>query len=96
MNGQVDEAVKNERLQRLQAVLFKQQRAFNVSMIGRSLPVLVTGTGRMPGQMHGRSPYLQSVHFADTQARAGDIVTVPIEGASQNALAGAARVMEDA
>jgi len=94
MNGKIDEAVKNERLQRLQALLFEQQRAFNVSMIGRSLPILVTGPGRRPGQMHGRSPYLQSVHFNDTQARAGDIVGVHIEGASQNSLAGAARVME--
>jgi len=88
MMGQVDEAVKNERLQRLQALLFAQQLAFNQSQIGRVLDVLVTGRGRRPGQAHGRSPYLQSVHFADERARDGEIVPVRIVGASQNSLAG--------
>jgi tRNA-2-methylthio-N6-dimethylallyladenosine synthase len=88
MMGQVDEAVKNERLQRLQALLFGQQSAFNESQIGRTLDVLVTGRGRRPGQAHGRSPYLQSVHFMDEAACDGEIVPVRIVGASQNSLAG--------
>ena len=48
--------------------------AFNASQIGCVLPVLVTGEGRRPGQKHGRSPYLQSVHSMDTNAQNGDIV----------------------
>jgi tRNA-2-methylthio-N6-dimethylallyladenosine synthase len=88
MMGQVAEADKTERLARLQKLLFEQQHAFNVSQIGRALPVLVTGKGRMPGQKHGRSPYLQSVHFEDTRGQNGDVVNVRIVGASQNSLTG--------
>jgi len=89
MMAQIDEAVQNERLQRLQALLWEQQTAFNVSQVDRVLPVLVTGKGRRPGQKHGRSPYLQSVHFEDTTARDGDIVPVRIIAATQNSLTGA-------
>jgi len=89
MIGQVDDAVSSERLQRLQAELFEQQKAFNATQVGAVLPVLVTGEGRKAGQKHGRSPYLQAVHFDDTRARDGDIVPVRIAAATQNALAGA-------
>jgi tRNA-2-methylthio-N6-dimethylallyladenosine synthase len=87
MHGQVDEEVKSERLARLQALLWSQQRAFNEAQIGAVLPVLVSGQGRKPGQAHGRSPYLQSVHFEQADVRAGEIVPVRIVGASQNSLA---------
>ena len=89
MMGQVDETVKSERLQRLQAELSAQQRGFNASQVGAVLPVLVTGEGRKVGQKHGRSPYLQAVHFDDILALAGDIVPVRIASATQNSLAGA-------
>ena len=89
MVGQVDEAASSERLQRLQAELFDQQKAFNAAQVGAVLPVLVTGEGRKAGQKHGRSPYLQAVHFDDSSARNGDIVPVRIAAATQNALAGA-------
>ena len=59
----VDEAEKAERLQRLQAVLNRQQAAFLAGQVGRVLPVLVEKPGREPGQMAGRSPYLDAVHF---------------------------------
>ncbi|MFT3728502.1 MAG: tRNA (N6-isopentenyl adenosine(37)-C2)-methylthiotransferase MiaB [Terricaulis sp.] len=88
MAGQVDEAVKAKRLQRLQTLLSATQIAFNRSKIGAVVPVLVTGHGRKPGQMHGRSPYLQAVHFPDNTARIGDVVDVRIEAASQNSLSG--------
>jgi tRNA-2-methylthio-N6-dimethylallyladenosine synthase len=96
MMGQVEEAAKAERLQRLQALLFEQQCAFNARQIGRTLPVLVTGDGRRPGQKHGRSPYLQSVHFNDTHARNGDIVDIRITGSSQNSLSGELPVLAPA
>jgi tRNA-2-methylthio-N6-dimethylallyladenosine synthase len=89
MAGQVDEDVKAERLARLQALLADQQRAFNAGQVGRVLPILVAGQGRKPGQMHGRSPYLQAVHFDDARAKAGDVVPVRIASASQNSLGGA-------
>ncbi|HYD89639.1 MAG TPA: tRNA (N6-isopentenyl adenosine(37)-C2)-methylthiotransferase MiaB [Vitreimonas sp.] len=89
MMGQVSEEEKSERLARLQALLAEQQRAFNGSQVERVLPVLVTGDGRKAGQKHGRTPYLQAVHFEDTKAQNGDIVPVRILAASQNSLTGA-------
>jgi len=89
MMGQVSEEAKHERLQALQALLSEQQRAFNATQVDRVLPVLVTGDGRMAGQKHGRTPYLQSVHFTDTQARNGDILPVRILASAQNSLSGA-------
>ncbi len=60
--GQVPEAVKDERLQSLQALLRDQQHAFNRASEGLTLPVLFTSPGRRPNQAGGRSPYLQPVH----------------------------------
>lgn len=88
MQGHLSEAVKDERLQALQALLREQQTEFNASQIGKSLPVLVTGKGRNPGQMHGRSPYLQAVHFEGPESLNGKIVDVKIVGASLNSLTG--------
>jgi tRNA-2-methylthio-N6-dimethylallyladenosine synthase len=88
MMGQVSEEAKGERLQQLQALLFAQQTAFNAAQVGRTLPVLVTGDGRRPGQKHGRSPYLQSVHFNDTSAQNGDIIDVHISASTQNSISG--------
>ena len=59
---QIAEADKDRRLQDLQAVLRRQQAAFNAACAGRVLPVLFTGFGRRPGQIGGRTPYLQPVH----------------------------------
>ena len=89
MMGQVGEEAKAERLAWLQALLVEQQRAFNTAQVDRVLPVLVSGDGRKAGQKHGRSPYLQAVHFDDSSARPGDIVPVRILSASQNSLTGA-------
>ena len=88
MFGQVDEDVKNERLQRLQALLREQQTAFNASQIGKSLPVLFTGAGRMEGQILGRSPYMQSVYCEGPSELIGKTADVRIVGSSLNSLAG--------
>lgn len=86
MAGQVDEAVKAERLARLQALLDTQQQAFNTSMIGRRLPVLFEREGRNPGQLGGRSPYLQAVHCDGPAHLIGQIAEVEVLAASRNAL----------
>jgi tRNA-2-methylthio-N6-dimethylallyladenosine synthase len=87
--GQVDEAVKTERLARLQARLDAQQIAFNEARVGEVLPVLFEKPARKPGQLHGRSPYLQAVHVEAPEALIGMIAPVRITAASRNALAGA-------
>ena len=85
---QVPALVKAERLAELQALLQRQQRAFNESCVGRAMPVLFEKPGRHAGQLVGRSPYLQAVHAAAPTDRIGDIVPVRIEGAAPNSLAG--------
>jgi len=89
MPGQVAEEVKDERLARLQALLEEQQRAFNAAQAGKVLPVLFEKKGRHPGQLVGRSPYLQGVHVSAPDRLIGEIVPVLIESSARNSLAGA-------
>ena len=85
---QIDEAVKNQRLQRLQALLIEQQQSFNSACIGRVLPILVEKPGRQAGQMIGRSPYLQSVHLDLPADMVGQMVDVTILSSGLNSLGG--------
>ena len=78
--------VKSERLQRLQALLTRQQRAFQESMVGRTLPVLVEKAGRNPGQVAGKSPYLNAVHFDADPEAIGRVVPVRVTGSQTNSL----------
>ncbi|MEO8114065.1 MAG: TRAM domain-containing protein, partial [Phenylobacterium sp.] len=89
MPGQVPEEVKDERLARLNALLDAQARAFNRGQVGRTLSVLFEKKGRHPGQLIGRSPYLQAVHVAAPDLMVGEIVPVVIEDAARMSLAGA-------
>ena len=86
--GQVDEAVKDERLARLNALIDSQQRAFNAAQVGQVLPVLLEKPGRHPGQLSGRSPYLQAVHCEGPERLIGRIVPVRIEVAGKMSLSG--------
>ena len=85
---EVSAAVRSERLQRLQALLARQQAAFQAGLVGRTLPVLVEKPGREQGQMVGRSPYLNAVHFQAAERLVGSVVPVRIVGTSANSLAG--------
>jgi tRNA-2-methylthio-N6-dimethylallyladenosine synthase len=88
MAGQVDDEVKSERLARLQALLERQQQAFNRATVGRTLPVLFERIGRNPGQIVGRSPYLQGVWAEGAADLIGQIAEVAIEGSGSNSLSG--------
>jgi tRNA-2-methylthio-N6-dimethylallyladenosine synthase len=88
MFGQVPEDVKDVRLQALQKLLRDQQTEFNESKIGQTVPVLVTGRGRLEGQAHGRSPWMQSVHFQGPEELTGQIVDVKVSGATMSSLTG--------
>jgi tRNA-2-methylthio-N6-dimethylallyladenosine synthase len=88
MPGQVDEEVKSERLARLLSLIEDQQRAFNAATVGRTVPVLFERKGRRPGQLIGKSPYLQMV-WADAPAELlGQIASVTIDGLGANSLSG--------
>ena len=88
MPGQVEEEVKAERLERLNQLLDEQQRAFNAVQVGKVLPVLFEKPGRHPGQIVGRSPYLQAVHCEGGEQLIGKIVPVRIESAAKMSLGG--------
>lgn len=88
MDGQVPDDVKIKRLHVLQELLGSQQRAFNESLAGRTLPVLFESAGRKPGQVTGRSPYLQPVHVEAPEAAIGQIKDVYIADSGVNSLKG--------
>lgn len=96
MGGDVPAAVMDERLQRLQAEIIAGQVAFNTGCLGRVTDVLLDRKGRHPGQLVGKSPWLQSVvvEGAATSAAIGDMLTVELLTAGPNSLGGriAARV----
>ena len=87
MEGQVPREVMDERLQRLQAALNRDQLAFNRASVGRTCAVLVERRGKHPGQWLGKSPWLQSVWF-EGEAAIGDLVTLELAEAGPNSLAG--------
>ena len=93
--AQVDEAEKDFRLARLQALLEGQRMAFNERAVGRELPVLFEKPGRHAGQIIGRSPYLQAVHVEGAASLIGRIEPVTIASAAHNSLAGV-RMLETA
>jgi tRNA-2-methylthio-N6-dimethylallyladenosine synthase len=78
---QVPEKVKEERLARLQTLLLEQQAAFAGSLVGREIELLIEKPGRRPGQLVGRSPWLQPVIVDETAGGIGDIVQVRISEA---------------
>jgi tRNA-2-methylthio-N6-dimethylallyladenosine synthase len=83
---QVAEDVKNERLQRLQALLYEQQTAFAASLVGSEIDLVIEKPGRNPGQRVGRSPWLQPVIVDEMAGEIGDIVRVRITKAGPNSL----------
>jgi tRNA-2-methylthio-N6-dimethylallyladenosine synthase len=85
---QLPDAVKAERLAMLQQLLDAQQVAFNQATVGREMPILLERPGRRPGQLVGRSPYMQAVHVQAPQHLSGRMVDVRVEAAHPNSLSG--------
>jgi tRNA-2-methylthio-N6-dimethylallyladenosine synthase len=85
--AEVPAEVKAERLQRLQALLARQQADFLAAQVGREMPVLIERPGRDPGQVAGRSPYLNAVHLEGGSELIGRILPVRIRAAGRNSLA---------
>ena len=89
MPDQVPDEVKDARLQELQALLRRQQDAFNRGCEGRVIEVLFDRPGRRAGQSLGRSPWLQAVHV-DDGARLGELKPVRVVKSLANSLSGVA------
>jgi tRNA-2-methylthio-N6-dimethylallyladenosine synthase len=86
MKNHVAENVKDERLQRLQALLLDQQRAFGTSLVSKTVEVLIEKPGRQAGQIVGRSPWLQPVILDETAGEIGDIIRARITGTGHASL----------
>ncbi|MEM9871605.1 MAG: tRNA (N6-isopentenyl adenosine(37)-C2)-methylthiotransferase MiaB [Pseudomonadota bacterium] len=78
----------DDRLQRLQALITRQQRQVQERMVGRTVNVLFEKPGRLDGQMVGKSDYLHAVHVSDPTLQIGQIAPVRIVEAGANSLAG--------
>jgi len=89
MAEQVPEELKSDRLYRLQAAIDRNQASFNARCLGRSFDVLFEKPGRYPGQLVGRSPYLQPVQVMAAPSMVGEIAAVTITEISANSLFGA-------
>ncbi|MCX7323839.1 MAG: tRNA (N6-isopentenyl adenosine(37)-C2)-methylthiotransferase MiaB [Hyphomicrobiales bacterium] len=90
---QIPEAVKSERLAILQARVEEHRQAFNAATIGRRVDVLLERAGRHPGQLSGKSPYLQTVQVETDACHIGDTVSVDILSQTTNTLFG--RIVSD-
>jgi tRNA-2-methylthio-N6-dimethylallyladenosine synthase len=88
MANQVPEPVMRERLARLQALVEAQRQTFNATTVGRTLDVLLERKGRYPGQLTGKTPYLQQVQVDGPEALIGAIVPVTINALGANSLFG--------
>jgi tRNA-2-methylthio-N6-dimethylallyladenosine synthase len=88
MPDQLPDEVKSERLHRLQVAIDRHQAAFNAQWLARSFDILLEKPGRHPGQIVGRSPYLQPVQVMAPATMIGDIAAVTITEVSANSLFG--------
>ncbi len=86
---QLPEDVKDDRLQRLQALITEQQKAAQDAMVGKEVGVLFEKPGRLPGQMVGKSDHLHAVHVEADGLNAGDLRRVKIIDSGRNSLKGA-------
>jgi tRNA-2-methylthio-N6-dimethylallyladenosine synthase len=85
---QVSESGKNQRLEALQALLKEQRDAFCAGLVGKTLPILFEREGRLPGQLIGKTPYLQSLHAYAPASMIGEIAPARVLKVTPNALAG--------
>jgi len=92
MDGHVPVEVMDQRLQRLQEALNRDQLAFNQASVGKDCEILVERRGKKPGQWLGKSPWLQSVWF-EGEAAIGDLVTVELAEAGPNSIS--ARLLQN-
>ena len=90
MENQIAPAVMDERLQRLQALLNRQQHEFNIASIGKTCEILIERDGKRHGQKIGKSPWLQSV-IVEQGPEAGTLLSVELVSAAPNSLMGVAR-----
>jgi tRNA-2-methylthio-N6-dimethylallyladenosine synthase len=78
----------DERLVRLQELIDSQQSAFNRATIGTTVDVLFERPARNPGQIVGRTAYLQPAHVFSSPEIIGQVLPVKIESLERYSLLG--------
>ena len=89
MDNQIAKQVMDDRLQRLQARLNRDQWAFNQGLEGQTCDILVERKGKHAGQWLGKTPWLTSAWFAQDEgheAQIGDLVRVTLAEAGPNSM----------
>ena len=89
MGNQIAKEVMDDRLQRLQARLNRDQWAFNQGLEGQTCDILVERKGKHAGQWLGKTPWLTSAWFAQEEgheAQIGDLVQVKLAEAGPNSM----------
>ena len=88
MQEMVPAAEMDERLERLQNLIDSQQSAFNKAAIGTTVDVLFERAGRNPGQIVGRTAYLQPAHVMASSDIVGKVLPVRIDSLERYSLLG--------
>jgi tRNA-2-methylthio-N6-dimethylallyladenosine synthase len=88
MQETVSAAEMDERLVRLQELIDSQQSAFNEAAIGNTVDVLFERPARNPGQIVGRTAYLQPAHVIASADLIGQVLPVKIESLERYSLLG--------
>jgi tRNA-2-methylthio-N6-dimethylallyladenosine synthase len=73
---------------RLQELIDSQQSAFNAAAIGNTVDVLFEREARNPGQIVGRTAYLQPAHVMAQPDLIGQVLPVRIESLERYSLLG--------
>ncbi|WP_420967976.1 tRNA (N6-isopentenyl adenosine(37)-C2)-methylthiotransferase MiaB [Bradyrhizobium sp. B120] len=88
MRETVSAAEMDERLGRLQELIDSQQSAFNRAAIGTTVDVLFERAARNPGQIVGRTAYLQPAHVMASPDIIGQVLPVRIDSLERYSLIG--------
>jgi tRNA-2-methylthio-N6-dimethylallyladenosine synthase len=88
MQETVSAAEMDERLVRLQELIDSQQSAFNMAAIGSTVDVLFERAARNPGQIVGRTAYLQPAHVMAPPDIIGQVLPVRVETLERYSLLG--------
>ncbi len=89
LDHHVPSDVMDERLARLQDLVDAQQGAFNRAAIGKTVDVLFVRAGRRPGQIVGRTAYLQPAHVDASPEIVGRVLPVKVASLERYSLLGA-------
>lgn len=90
LDGAVEPAVGDERLQRLFSLQEGIQRRINEGLVGKELEVIVTGWGKQPGTQTGRTSCHRVIHFeaGSEPVALGGTTRVQVESAFSYSLLG--------